>query len=128
MTKLIRAPPSDEFLLAEARRPRRLAASPLTRNLGQEGRRQLADCLAEVALLHEAVWPDPPNQFLFLDDVPAALNEREQYVERLLSQGHDLAVAQQDALRRIYAKATELVSIVGDVNHLAPFENYLKTI
>lgn len=67
--------------------------------------------MREVALLDEAVGPDPLHQLIFFDDAPAQLDQDQQHLQRLLRERHHLSVAEQRALGRVEAKTVEVVEM-----------------
>ena len=81
---------------------------------------QQRDVLREVVLFDEGVGPEPADDLVLLDDVPAALDEEEEGVEGLGRERDGLAGAEQAALRHLQTKRAEFVKKPGLLAHLQP--------
>jgi len=63
----------------------------------------------QIVLLNHRVRPDLSKQFVFLHHLPALPQQKQQQLESLQAERHDLAVAQQNGLFRVRQEGAELV-------------------
>ena len=72
----------------------------------------------DIAFLDDQTSPDPPQQLVLGDELPAALHQREQQVERARVQGDRLPGLEQASLERLQLEPVEPVAAgVGGLRH-----------
>jgi hypothetical protein len=74
----------------------------------------------EADLFDDSVRPDFLEQFLLINDPTAVFDEHKQSFVGLWSQGHQLPVAQENALVRIQPERAEFIKMFGWKVHSIP--------
>src|SRR5215469_640093 len=88
------------------------AVSSFAQNLPQQ-----RDVFRDIRFLNERVGPEPPHQFIFVNQVPGVLYQDQKGFESFLSQWHWSSVKKQEALFRIEAKGPKGVQVLWVLTH-----------
>ena len=73
--------------------------------------------MREVTLLHHDLGPNRIHQLFLLQDVAAALDQRQQKVKGFRRERKWVTVAEQDALRRVNVEGSKCVEVIGYAAH-----------
>jgi hypothetical protein len=75
--------------------------------------------LAQVALFHEAVWPDGLHEFRLLDDSVAVVNQEQENFEGLRREGERLSAMQEQAFLPVHPERAKIAEAFSLRHHAA---------
>jgi hypothetical protein len=84
-----------------------------------KGLAQKKDVLAQVALFHEAVWPDGLHEFRLLDDSVAVVNQEQENFEGLRREGERLSAMQEQAFLPVHPERAKIAEAFSLLHHAA---------